>query len=127
MLVCRVPLDYMLNFFLDLLKDSWLDPFSKSLWMTLLGTYFGLIIVIWWLDRKSPQGHHRKLQESKDLYGFTLLGTYPFTPWAMFFRVSRVINTHGEAAKSEKREWRPLTSRTLHVLLLDGLGEIRRD
>ena len=88
MLVCRVPSDYMLNFFfLDLLKDSWLDPFSKSLWMTLLGTYFGLIIVIWWLDRKSPQGHHRKLQESKDLYGFTLLGTYyPFTPLAIFFQ-----------------------------------------
>ena len=125
MLVCRVPLAYMLNFFLDLLKDSWLDPFSKSLWMTLFGTYFGLIIVIWWLDRKSPQGHHRKLQESKDLYGFTLLGTYPFGNF--FFRVSGVINTHGEAAKSEKREWRPLTSRALHVLLLDGLGETGRD
>ena len=127
MLVCRVPLDYMLNFFLDLLQDSWLDPFSKSLWMTLLGTYFGLIIVIWWLDRKSPQGHHRKLQESKDLYGFTLLGTYPFTPLTMFSRVSGVINTHGEAAKSEKRGWRPLTSCALHVPLLDGLGETGRD
>ena len=52
---------------------SWLQPFSVYLWVAILGTCNLILMVVWWLDRKSPSGHHRIFKES-DENGFTMLG-----------------------------------------------------
>lgn len=52
---------------------SWLKPFNVSLWLMILGTCNVVLLVIWWLDRKSPTGYYRILRESNE-DGFTMLG-----------------------------------------------------
>lgn len=57
----------------EVTRDSWLCPFSKLLWLSLMGTSWIVAIVIWCLDRKSPQGYYHMLKDSGE-DGFTLLG-----------------------------------------------------
>lgn len=54
---------------------SWLKPFDVGLWLTILGTCNVILLVIWWLDRKSPTGYYHILKET-DEDGFTMLGVY---------------------------------------------------
>ena len=52
--------------------SAWLEPFQYQLWLTIFGMINFILIVIWWVDRKSPYGHYKKLDSGDD--GFTLLG-----------------------------------------------------
>lgn len=64
----------------DTNRDSWLRPFSTVLWLTLMATACIVFVVIWCLDRKSPQGYYQMLKGS-DEDGFTLLGK--LTSWTV--------------------------------------------
>ena len=52
--------------------SSWLEPFQYQLWLSIVGIINLILIVIWWIDRKSPYGHYRQLDSGDD--GFTILG-----------------------------------------------------
>lgn len=56
----------------DIKWSAWLEPFQYQLWLTIVGIINFILIVIWWVDGKSPYGHYKEL-DSGD--GFTLLGT----------------------------------------------------
>ncbi|KAJ7351081.1 hypothetical protein OS493_036895 [Desmophyllum pertusum] len=62
---------------------SWLKPFDVSLWLTILGTCNVILLVIWWLDRKSPTGYYRILKETNE-DGFTLLDAMSYV-WGVAF------------------------------------------
>ena len=61
----------------DINRDSWLHPFSTVLWLTQMATACIVFVVIWCLDRKSPQGYYHVLKGS-DEDAFTLLGKLAF-------------------------------------------------
>ena len=52
--------------------SSWLEPFQYQLWFSIVGFINFILLVIWWIDWKSPYGHFRKLNGGDE--GFTLLG-----------------------------------------------------
>ena len=52
--------------------SSWLEPFQYQLWLSIVGFINFILLVIWWIDWKSPYGHVRKLNGGHE--GFTLLG-----------------------------------------------------
>ena len=56
--------------------NSWLAPFDLALWLSIVGFVNIILVVLWWIDRKSPTGHFRQLDSGED--GFTLLGTLTF-------------------------------------------------
>lgn len=62
---------------------SWLMPFDVRLWLMILGTCNVILLVIWWLDRKSPTGYYRILKESKE-DGFTMLDAMSYV-WGVAF------------------------------------------
>ncbi|KAL9962532.1 hypothetical protein ACROYT_G031640 [Oculina patagonica] len=67
----------------EVTRDSWLCPFSTILWLCLMGTSWIVAIVIWCLDRKSPQGYYHILKDSGE-DGFTLLDSISYVGGVVF-------------------------------------------
>lgn len=65
-----------ISFCAEINWNSWLEPFQYELWFFILGFINVILVVIWWIDRKSPFGHFRELDSGDD--GFTLLGICVF-------------------------------------------------
>ena len=65
-------LSYNLICCIEIQWSSWLEPFQYELWFFILGFINIILLVTWWIDRKSPYGHYRQVDSGDD--GFTLLG-----------------------------------------------------
>lgn len=59
-------------YIVDIQWSAWLEPFQYQLWLSIVGFINFILIIIWWIDRKSPQGHYRQRNSGDD--GFTMLG-----------------------------------------------------
>ncbi|KAL9978811.1 hypothetical protein ACROYT_G016377 [Oculina patagonica] len=62
---------------------SWLKPFENDLWIAILVTCNLVLVVVWWLDRKSPKGYYHILKDS-DEDAFTLLDAMSYI-WGVAF------------------------------------------
>ncbi|XP_022790110.1 glutamate receptor ionotropic, NMDA 1-like [Stylophora pistillata] len=62
--------------------SSWLEPFQYELWIFILGFINVILLVTWWIDRKSPYGHYRQVDSGDD--GFTLLDSMTYV-WGVAF------------------------------------------
>ncbi|KAJ7389545.1 hypothetical protein OS493_030930 [Desmophyllum pertusum] len=67
----------------EITRDSWLHPFSTVLWLSLIATACVIFIVIWWLDRKSPQGYYHMFK-GRGEDGFTLLDSISYVGGVAF-------------------------------------------